>query len=52
VAEKKNDERTYITYASPETVGQHFLFLTGQTMRTAKLDSLILQRILRETKWK
>ena len=28
-AEKKNDEREYITYASPETVRQYFLFLTN-----------------------
>ena len=28
-AEKKNDEREHIIYASQETVGQHFLFLTG-----------------------
>ena len=33
---KEKYEREYIIYASSETVRQHFLFLTGRTMRTAK----------------
>jgi hypothetical protein len=33
---RKNDEREYIIYAPPKTVGQYFLFLTEQTVRTAK----------------
>ena len=40
-AEKKNDERKYIIYASPETVRQHFLFLAEQAERTVEYNSLI-----------
>lgn len=48
---RKNDEREYIIHAPPETVRQHFLFLTDRLMRTEK-DSIILHRILMETEWK
>ena len=37
MAEKKNDEKKYIIYASPETVGQHFFVSDGSNYENSKI---------------